>query len=226
MALSPTILIQADRVLRGRPIIARPDGRGRLRRIGLLVVVFGLLYGGVMGTFAGFDTSHLMQVVYSALKVPLLLFTTFALALPSFFVINSLLGVRDDFGDALRALVSAQAGLTIVLASLAPITAVWYLSVPDYATAILYNAVVFAIASVAGQWVLRKHYRELIARNPRHRPLMWGWLVIYAFVGIQMGWVMRPFIGHPNARPQFFRDEAWTNAYLAVYEIIARVIGG
>ena len=25
------------------------------------------------------------------------------------------------------------------------------------------------------------------------------WLVIYVFVGIQMGWVLRPFIGDPAA---------------------------
>lgn len=225
MAYPSSILVQADRVLRGWPIVARADGRGRLRRIVGLMVVFGLAYGAVMGTFSGLIPGHLMQIVYSAVKVPLLLFTTFTLALPSFFVINTLCGLRDDFGEAVRALVSAQAGLTIVLAALAPLTAFWYLSVPDYNTAILYNAVVFAFASVAGQWVLRKHYRTLIARNPLHRPLMWGWLVIYAFVGIQMGWVMRPFIGHPNAAPEFFREEAWTNAYLAVIEIVMRVLG-
>lgn len=226
MRMTIDLLSRADRVLRALPVSARADGRGRLRRLVLLVVVFGMFYGAVMGAFGGVDPSRFIQIAYSGLKVPLLLFATFALSLPSFFVINTLFGLRDDFGDAVRALASAQAGLTIVLASLAPITAMWYVSVPDYATAKLYNAAVFALASFAAQIILRRHYAPLIARNTTHRPLMWAWLVIYAFVGIQMGWVMRPFIGKPGMATRFFREEALTNAYVEVFDLIVRVFGG
>ena len=45
----------------------------------------------------GFDGPRVWQVVYSAVKVPFLLFTTFLLSLPSFFVVNTLLGLRPDF---------------------------------------------------------------------------------------------------------------------------------
>jgi hypothetical protein len=40
--------------------------------------------------------------------------------------------------------------------------------------------------------------------------------VIYAFVGIQMGWLLRPFVGAPNQPVQFFRRENWDNAYVIV----------
>lgn len=219
------LLARADRVLRAMPIAGRADGRGRLRRLIVLVVVFGMLYGLAMGTFGGIAPARFVQMAYSAVKVPLLLFATFGLSLPFFFVINSLFGLRDDFGDAVRALASAQAGLTIVLASIAPITLLWYISVPDYPTAILFNTFVFGLASFTAQIILRRHYAPLIRRNPAHRPLMWAWLVIYAFVGVQMGWVMRPFIGRPGMATTFFRQEAWTNAYLAVVEIVGRVFG-
>ena len=56
-----------------------------------------MFYGGVMGTYGGFGGPRMWQVVYSAVKVPFLLFTTFVLSLPSFFVINTLLGLRADF---------------------------------------------------------------------------------------------------------------------------------
>ena len=72
----------------------------------------------------------------------------------------------------------------------------------------------FGVASVAAQWMLRRFYRPLIARNPRHRLLLRTWLVIYAFVGIQMAWVLRPFVGAPHAPTRFFRQEAWGNAYV------------
>ena len=65
-----------------------------------------------------------MQALYSALKVPLLLLATVGLSLPSFFILNTLLGLRDDFGTRARAIAASQAGLTVILVALAPLTAV------------------------------------------------------------------------------------------------------
>ena len=205
--------LAADAILRGQSEPTRE--RSRLGTL-LLILIFGSCYGALMGTFGGITGERLFQIVYSALKVPLLLLVTFSVALPSFFVLNTLLGVRSDFPMVLNALISTQAGLTIVLLSLAPYTLFWYASSADYNAAILFNALLFGISAFAGQWLLRRRYRRLIAANPRHRTLLRTWLVIYAFVGIQMGWVLRPFIGNPGMKVQFFREEAWGNAYVEV----------
>ena len=219
-------LRRADDVLRGR---RRADGPSEpSHSLGALlgmVIAFGLAYGGVMGTFGGLGGDRPWQVVYSALKVPLLLVATFLLSLPSFFVLNTLLGLRSDFPQVVRALVATQAGLTILLASLAPLTASWYVSSSDYTAAILFNALMFAVASVSAQWSLRRDYRVLIAKSPRHRSLLWTWIVIYAFVGIQMGWTLRPFVGNPAAPVQFFREEGWSNAYVAVLQVFRKAAG-
>ena len=78
-------------------------------------------------------------------------------------------------------------------------TVFWYASSAHYHAAILFNAAMFAVASLASQVVLARGYRPLIARNPKHRWLLRTWIVIYAFVGIQMGWTLRPFVGAPDA---------------------------
>ncbi|HWB53931.1 MAG TPA: hypothetical protein VG722_07050, partial [Tepidisphaeraceae bacterium] len=138
----------------------------------------------------------------------------------SFYVLNSLLGLRSDFASAMRAVVGAQAALTVILAAMAPITEIVYLSGCDYNDAILFNGLIFAVGSVGGQVVLRRLYQPLIARDHRHRWTLIAWLVIYVFVGIQMGWVLRPFIGDPTLPTQFLRPEALTNAYTSVMHII------
>lgn len=199
-------LRQADGVLRGRPS----------PRAWWPAVVCGLFYGAVMGSSGGRG----LQVLYSALKVPLLLAATTGLSLPSFYLVNSLLGLRDDFAAAVRAVVASQAGLTVVLASMAPLTAFWYASTADYQGAILFNALVFGVASVGAQLLLRRHYRALLARDPRHRWPMRVWLVVYAFVGVQMGYVLRPFIGDPSQPVGFFREGAWENAYVVVAKLV------
>ena len=217
------LLLRADDLLRGQTPGdgARRDG---LLQLLALVAVFGLIYGAVMGTFGGVRGERALQLLYSGLKVPLLLLVTFALSLPSFFVLNTLLGVRNDFTRALRALVATQAVLTIVLASLAPFTALWYASSGAYRPAILFNAAMFAVASFAAQGLLRRWYAPLVAINPRHRILLRVWIVIYAFVGVQMAWVLRPFVGDPNQPTRFFRAGAWGNAYVEVARMVMDVL--
>ena len=52
-------------------------------------------------------------------------------------MLNTLLGLRNDFAVAIRALAATQAGLVVVLASLAPLTALWYFAVADHPNAVL-----------------------------------------------------------------------------------------
>jgi hypothetical protein len=202
-------------------VLLRPTRRlaFRSRTLLALIVAFGLIYGAMMGLFYGPGQSpRLLQPVYSAVKVPMLLMLTFALALPSFYVLNMLMGLAGDFREALRALLATQAGLTIVLASLAPFTLMYYATTTNYDAVKLFNALMFTIASFAGQRLLRRFYAPLIARDARHRRMVRLWIVLYAFVGIQMGWVLRPFIGDPRTPTTFFREGAWGNAYVEVWE--------
>lgn len=214
------LLSRADDVLRG-PSPATTVGVPRL--VGV-TVVFGAFYGAVMGSWGGLEGDRAWQVVISATKVPLLLLATFALALPSFFVLNTLAGVRDDFVTVVRGLAATQAGMTVVLAALAPVTMLWYASVANYQLAILFNGVMFAVATLAAQLILRRWYRPLIARNRVHRTLLIAWAIAYSFVAVQMAWVLRPFIGLPDAPVQFFRAQAWDNAYVIVAQMIRRAL--
>jgi hypothetical protein len=212
-------------VLRGETAARAPAARTTLPRLLAFVVGFGLFYGAVMGSF-GAAGDRLLQPIYSASKVPMLLLVTFALSLPSFWVLNALLGLAGDFAEVLRALIATQAVLTIVLASLAPLTVLWYASVTNYHAAILFNAAMFGVASFAAQWSLRRLYRRLIARNPLHRTMLRGWLIIYAFVGIQLGYVLRPFIGDPSQPVAFFRTDSWGNAYVFILDTLWKALHG
>jgi hypothetical protein len=218
-------VIGIDALLRGRTP-ARASGRAgsSLIRLLLTTLICGMLYGATMGSLNALGGARSLAIFYSALKVPMLLLASFGLSLPSYFVLNTLLGVRSDFPDVVGALVSGQAGLTVVLASLAPITAFWYASDGDYDRALTFNAAMFAIATLAAQHMLRRSYRTLIASNPRHRTLLRIWLAIYSFVAIQMAWVLRPFVGSPDQPVSFFRREAWGNAYVELLHIVLHAI--
>ncbi len=215
---------QAETILRGEASVqADAQAGASLRFLFACVVVFGICYGAVMGSFGGIAGERVWQMVYSAIKVPLLLLVTFALSLPSLFIFNTLLGLRSDFAAALRALVASQAGLTILLASLAPLTLMWNVSATGHQATILFNALMFGVATLGGQKLLRHYYRPLLARDPRHVWLLRIWGVVYTFVGIQMGWILRPFVGDPDRAVRFFREDTWGNAYVILFQLLRHV---
>jgi hypothetical protein len=215
-----------DDVLRGRvENWSGAEKRIAIFRIVSMMLLCGGFYGAVMGSFSqSWGEVRGLQMLYSATKVPLLLLVTFAISLPSFFVANTLLGLRTDFGQAIRAVMAAQAALTIVLAGLAPLTLFVYASGMDYDQALAFNALIFAVASFSVQILLWRLYRPLIRKDSRHRLMIMIWVVIYGFVGIQMGWVLRPFIGTLDQPTTFFREGAWGNAYLVVFELAKRLL--
>lgn len=198
-----------------------------------MIVVFGSVYGATMGSYGWIVggrsfVAGIPQMIFSGIKVPMLLLVTFGLSVPSFFVVNSLLGLRDDFTTVIRNILVCQATISIVLCSLAPLVWLWYFSVPhtkaSYSTSILLNTAFFAVASIASQARLRRLYSPLVRRDRSHGWMVWAWLIVYAAVGIQMGWVLRPFIGNPGQTPAFFRPEAWDNAYIKLWQIIRGIV--
>ena len=50
------------------------------------------------------------------------------------------------------------------------------------------------------------------------------WVVIYALVGAQMGWILRPFIGSPNLPFEWFRGRE-SNIFVAVIRTIGTLLG-
>ena len=217
-----TALIRTDQFLRGEgpfePL--RADERPWWW-LPAMVLIFTPLYGAVMGSFSVTESERIWLSVFSACKAPMLLLVTSLLCLPGFFVLNTVLGLRDDLREALQAILAGQAAVSIALASLAPLTFVWYLSEASYRAALFFNMGVFATATLAGQITMFRYYRPLIRREPKHRIGLASWLFLYIFVGIQMGWLLRPFIGNPTEPPQFFRPEPFSNAYVVIWHLIS-----
>jgi hypothetical protein len=187
-----------------------------------IAVAGACTYGLVMGAYG----LRGMQAFYSGIKVPLLLAVSSIVCLPSFYVINTLLGLRSDFQAACRGLLASQATLAVCLSSLAPVTVVAYLSSTDYLFAVLFNGIPFLLATLASQAALARHYAPLIQRNPRHRLGKLSWFGLYVFVAIQLAWVLRPFVGSGELETTFFRPDAWNNAYVRVATILWRWLGG
>ncbi len=202
----------------GADVSVRPDRK--IRRLALIAIVSLMTYGAAMGSYGLLNGDSGLQILFSAIKTPMLIVVTFLLTFPSFWVINTMLGLRADMRPVIEALLSTQVAMAIALVSLCPLTLFWYLSVRDYQVAILFNGFIFALASLGAQRPLRQRYAPLIKKNRLHKWMLWIWMVVYMFVAIQMGYVLRPFIGRPELDPQFFRSQKWDNAYVIITKMV------
>ena len=81
----------------------------------------GLLFAALYGLVLGFFCRN-AQILSAAVKVPLLLFGTIAICLPTLYTFNVLLGSRLSFRQTLSVLLMSNYLLCMVLVSFAPIT--------------------------------------------------------------------------------------------------------
>jgi hypothetical protein len=216
------LLLDVDRLLRGHhtgpDALAAPRlpiSAGRLLGAAL---AFGAVYGAFMGLFAVLTPGGpgFAQLVSTMLKVPLLFLLTLAVTFPSLYVFSAL--ARSSLGAA-RTLELLLVAITVslaILASLGPVTGFFTLSTDSYPFMKLLNVAFFAIAGLGGILFLRVALRGAFAvpagdgesapgglRGPR--AVLRAWIVIYAMVGAQMGWVLRPFVGAPQLPFRVFR---------------------
>lgn len=209
--------------------IGRPDLHLPVSRTpGVLLAIIAAsasMYGVVMGTFLLDGPGRWLFMVFGAIKLPCLLLITAALCLPVWFVLHTVVGLRDDFGRSVRAVLSGQAALAVSLVSMSPLVRVAYSSGIEHSSAQLFNAALFAVATAIGHVVMLRHHRRLTRgadtlRKRKQAFMLWAWLVSYALVGVQMAWIMRPYIGVPGMPATFFRQDAVTNAYVYFARII------
>jgi|ERR1051325_10225839 hypothetical protein len=224
-----SLLLTVDQVLRGEGVFSsvQPQtipSRQQTWEQFRVIALCGALYGGLMGGFGGVWGDGWKQILLSACKVPSLFLVTCVLCLPPFYVMNALAGLQPDFSRVLRALLGFQCLASIVLAAMAPLTLLMNLSSDFYGFILLWNGLIFAVASLSGHFLMSRLYRPLIQSNALHAIFLRVWIFLYTFVGIQMAWVLRPFVGSPNLSFQIFRREAWGNAYIEMFNLVLRVL--
>lgn len=195
--------------------------RSSVRDSVYLILGAAALFGAVVGSHGAAP----LQVLYSALKLPLLLLVSSGLCLPCVLTVTFVLGHGEAGRELARHLLAAQAVVAVALASLAPLLALGYLSTTSYDLAKLASALCFALASGAGHVSLRRSTRSARRRLPTIRAAIRGWSFLYVLVGVQLAWLLRPFVGRPGMPTTFLREGAWGNAYVHLAETLARTLG-
>ncbi len=223
------VLAYLDSILRHREahfadIFANRDV---LRQIVLLlgiIFVLSALHGLTMGLSSG-----PLQMLSSAIKVPVLYLVTLAVCFPMLYVVNVIMGSRLGFLQTLALILLAMALSAILLAACSPIAVFFSVTGSSYHFLKLLNVAIFAFSGIWGMLGLWRGLHamcEISDLFPRQAVrILQIWIVIFAFVGTQMAWSLRPFIGTPDMGFQIFRAQE-SNFYQGVWSSIAGLSTG
>jgi hypothetical protein len=177
------------------------------------------IYGAIVGSF-----HSPMQALSSAIKLPALYLLTLLVCLPALYIFNALFGSKLTIAQHFAYLLSAAAVIAILLCGFAPITLFFLTTISatkDYSFFLLLNVTIFALTGLFGVTFLYQAMRpDTEAQSATQSTeddsqkkdsylrlrsnILRFWLVLYGFVGSQLGWTLRPFFGMPG-QFEFFR---------------------
>ncbi len=136
----------------------------------------------------------------AAAKVPALFLVTLVVCLPLLYVLNVAMGWRLRPMPTAAVLLFAIAGTSVILAVFAPIALFFAVLTDHYHFMMVLHVLVFTIAGAYGAQTLAvclNGLRQDSETRPSRRRLVFAWLLLYMFVGCQMAWTLRPFVGTP-----------------------------
>ncbi len=180
------------------------------------------IYGAVMGSSAS-----LWQALSSAVKLPLLFVATLLICSPTLYFFNVLYGSNQSLTQNVALMLTAITVTSVLLLSFAPIVVFFLLTTSGYQFFKPLNVAFFAICGIVGVAFLSQGMRVVSAAGEEgvraRRWVMWLWVLVYGFVGSQMAWTLRPFIGAPSMKFELFRQlggNFYTNIFASIGEIL------
>lgn len=188
----------------------------------LATIIFGGLYGAVMGLYAGG-----LQVLFAAIKVPMLLLISLYVSLPTYYVLNGFFGGDMSLRQLAVLFMVSFAVMSILLIAFLPVTLFFTITTPErsfatYGFTVLLNVFFFGIAGLTAINYLLKGFDVIHGENKRWvLPMIIGSGVLI-FVGTQLAWVLRPYF---HFSWEFIRPPSG-NFYIALVELIARLLRG
>jgi hypothetical protein len=217
-----------ETILRGRQrfFVEIRDGVELGRKVRAMLIssiAFFALYGAVMGS-----TASLFQALSSAVKLPLLFLATLVVCSPTLYFFNLVFGSNQSLTQNFTIILTAITVTAVLLLSLSPIVLFFLLTTSNYQFFKLLNVGVFAIAGFVGVRFLSQGMRVVSDVGKEgagaRRNVVRLWILIYAFVGSQMAWTLRPFIGAPGMQFELFR-QLGGNFYANIFASIGEVLG-
>jgi hypothetical protein len=183
------------------------DSNAAKRIISQYLLLNGLafLYGIVMGAYHGF-----IQAMVAGVKVSILFSLTLVICFPAFFIIQYILGSRLKLSQMVSIILTGFVLTSAIMVSFAPIVVIFLLTGSNYYFLQLLHVAIFILAGIFGMKTIVDALKFSCEKKniyPRIGVEIFRfWVIILVFVGIQLAWNFRPFLGDRDRPFELFRD--------------------
>jgi hypothetical protein len=170
----------------------------------LIICAFTFLYGVVMGSYHSY-----IQSLVAGLKVMVLFLASLIICFPSFFVIQQVLGSKMTLSQMIVIVLSGFVLTSAIAFSFAPIIILFQITGGNYHFLQLLHVAIFIFSGIFGMRLMvdaLKFACEKKDTYPQIGVMVFRiWIIILAFVGIQLSWNLRPFLCEKNEEFKLFR---------------------
>jgi hypothetical protein len=186
----------------------------KLAHATLTLLLLGAFYGAVAGAYSSW-----LQALSSAIKLPVLYTGAFVICFPVFFVVQMLVGSRLGLVQMTVLVMTTLALIAVLLAAFVPIVAFFLLMGSNYYFLELLHVIIGLVTGILGMYALHEGLAVVCEKHnvyPRKAiTILRVWVLVFAFVGIQLAWNLRPFLGDRGEPFKVFRHYEG-NFYAAV----------
>ncbi len=195
----------------------------KMRAMFISSILFFALFGAVMGS-----THSLWQTLSSAVKLPILFLATLIICAPTLYFFNVLFGSNQSLTQNVALILTAITVTAVLLLAFAPIILFFLLTTSQYQFFKLLNVAIFIASGSMGVMFLSQGMRivagEGDGNDKARRWVLRLWMFLYAFVGSQLAWTIRPFIGAPSIDFELFR-QLGGNFYTNIFSSLGEILG-
>jgi hypothetical protein len=196
---------------------------GKLIRNQLIVIcLFTFLYGCVMGSYHSF-----LQSLVAGVKVTFLFLSSIIICFPSFFVIQQVLGSKMTFRQMILVVLSGFTLTSAIALSFSPIVILFQVTGGNYHFLQLLHVGIFIFSGIFGMKLMVDSLKFACEKKEIYPHIgvtvFRIWIIILAFVGIQISWNLRPFLCNKDEDFKLFRKYEG-NFYTAIVYSVQQLV--
>lgn len=187
-----------------------------------IMALFSFIYGAVMGSY-----HSPFQAGAAGIKVVILFTLALLICFPALFIIQYILGSRLQITQMTAILLSGCVMTSALMLSFVPIIVFFLLTGGNYYFLQLLHIGVFSFSGLFGLRTvidaLKFSCEEKSVYPQTGVTVFKFWIIIFAFVSMQLAWNLRPFLGDRDEPFKMFREYEG-NFYTAVLYSVKQLV--
>lgn len=188
----------------------------------ILVMFLGGLFGAAVGLFMG--NIHIVSIL---VKFPILVLGTYLLSSLVWYLFSTRMSSEVTFMESIITVLLFLSRFSLILVSLIPVVVFFIYSGINHDQLLLVLLVLLVVSLVLSSKYLFDVYRILYGEKPAVY-LIASWLFLYGLIGLQLAWMLRPWVGLQGEYDQYipFMRLYSGNVFEEILVLIARIITG